>query len=59
MHGMVVDETLHVFSGGRVGELFRLCQQEVFAVYHLGPCSARLLLVGGALLPPSGFPSVS
>ena len=25
MHGMVMDETLHVFPGGRVGELFRVC----------------------------------
>ena len=40
MHSMVMDETLGVFAGGRVGELFRVCQQEVFAVYHLGRCSA-------------------
>ena len=40
MHGMVMDETPHVFSGGRVGEFFRVCQPEVFAVYHLGRCSA-------------------
>ena len=40
MHRMVMDETLHVFPDGGVGELFRLCQQEVFAVYHLGRCSA-------------------
>ena len=40
MHGMVMDETLHVFPGGRVGELFRVYQQEVLAVYHLGRCSA-------------------
>ena len=39
-HGMVMDETLHVFPGGRVGELFGVCQQEVFAVYHSGCCSA-------------------
>ena len=39
-HGMVMDETLHLFPGGEVGELFRVCQQEVFAVYHLGRCSA-------------------
>ena len=32
-HGMVMDETLHVFPGGGVGELFRVCQQEVFAAY--------------------------
>ena len=25
MHGMVMDETLHVFPGGGVGELFRAC----------------------------------
>ena len=25
MHGMVMDETLHVFPGGWVGELFRVC----------------------------------
>ena len=25
MHGMVMDETLHVFPGGGVGELFRVC----------------------------------
>ena len=40
MHGMVMDETLHAFPGGGVAELFCLCQQEVFAVYHLGRCSA-------------------
>ena len=40
MHGTVMDETLHVFPGGGVGELFSVCQQEVFAVYHLGRCSA-------------------
>ena len=40
MHGMVLDETLHVFPRGWVGELFPVCQQEVLAVYHLGPCSA-------------------
>ena len=39
MHGMVMDETLHVFPGGGVGELFRVCQQEAFAVYHLACCS--------------------
>ena len=32
MHGMVMDETLHVFPGGGVDELFNVCQQEVFAV---------------------------
>ena len=25
MHGIVMDETLHVFPGGRVGELLRVC----------------------------------
>ena len=40
MHGIVVQETQHVFAGGGVGELLRLCQQEVFAVYHLDRCSA-------------------
>ena len=40
MHGMVMDETLHVFPGGEVSELLCVCQQEVFAVYHLGCCSA-------------------
>ena len=25
MHGMVMDETLHVFPGGGVGELFCVC----------------------------------
>ena len=40
MHGMVMEETLHVFPGAGVGELFRVCQQEVIAVYHLGRCSA-------------------
>ena len=39
MHGMVMDETLHVFPGGGVGELL-LC---------------GLPLAGGALLPPWGF----
>ena len=40
MHGMVMDETLHVFPCGWVGQLLRVCQREVFAVYHLGRCSA-------------------
>ena len=39
MRSMVIDETQHVFPGGGVSELLRLCQQEVFAVYHLGRCS--------------------
>ena len=43
MHGMVMDETLHVFPGGGVGELLRLCYKEVFAVYRLGRCSADCL----------------
>ena len=25
MHGMVMDETLHVFPGGGVGEFLRVC----------------------------------
>ena len=40
MHGMVMDETVHLFRGGGVHDLFRVCQQEVFAVYHLARCSA-------------------
>ena len=32
MHGMVMDEKLHVFPGHGVGELFRVCQQEVLWV---------------------------
>ena len=40
MHDIVMDETLHVFPVGGVGELLRVCQQEVFAVYLLGRCSA-------------------
>ena len=40
MYGMVMDETLHVFPGPGVGDLLRVCQQEVFAVYHFGRCSA-------------------
>ena len=40
MQGMVMDEMLHVFPGGGVAELFPVCQQQVFAVYHLGRCSA-------------------
>ena len=43
MHGMVRDETEHVFPGGGVGELPRVCQQEGLAVYHLGCCSANCL----------------
>ena len=39
MHVMVMDETLHVLPGEGVRELLRVCQQEVFAVYHLGRCS--------------------
>ena len=58
MHGMVMDETQHVFPGGGVGELLRVCQQEVFAVYHLCCCSADCFFTGGALLPRSGFPCV-
>ena len=38
--GMVMVETQHVFPGGEVGELLRVCQQEAFAVYHLGRSSA-------------------
>ena len=40
MHGMVMDATQHVFPSGGVGELLGVCQQEVFAVYHLNSCSA-------------------
>ena len=40
MHGLVTDERQHVFPGAGVGELLRVCQQEVFAVYHLGRCPA-------------------
>ena len=40
MHGMVMDETPHVFPGAGVGELFRVCQQEASAVYHSGCCCA-------------------
>ena len=40
MHGMVMDETLHVFPSGRVVDLSHVCQQEVFALYHLSRCSA-------------------
>ena len=40
MHGMVINETQHVFPGGGVGELLRVCQQEALAVEHLGRCSA-------------------
>ena len=43
MHGMVMDQTLHVFPGDGVGELPHVCYQEVFAVYHLGRCSADCL----------------
>ena len=43
MHGMVMDETLHVFPGSGVFELFRVCQQKVLAVYHLSRCSADCL----------------
>ena len=39
MHGMVMDEKQHVFPGGGVVELLRVCQQEVFAVYYFGRCS--------------------
>ena len=40
MHGILKDETLHLFPGGGVRELFRVSQQELFAVYHFGRCSA-------------------
>ena len=40
MHIMVMDETQHVSPGDQVGEFLCVCQQEAFAVYHLGPCSA-------------------
>ena len=40
LHGMVMDETQHVFPGGGVGELSCVCQQERFPVYDLGRCSA-------------------
>ena len=39
LHSMIMDETQHVFSGGGVCELLPVCQQEAFAVYHLGRCS--------------------
>ena len=45
LHGIVMDETQHLFPGGRVGELLRVCQQEVFAMYHLGRCSADCFLL--------------
>ena len=41
MHCMVMDEMQHVFPGGGGDELLRVCQQVVFAVYHLGPRSAE------------------
>ena len=40
MYGMVMDETQHVFLGGGVGESLRVCQQEAFAMCHLGRHSA-------------------
>ena len=43
MHGMVFDENWHVFPGGGVGELLRVCQQDAFVVYHSGRCPADCL----------------
>ena len=43
MHGMVMDETQHVFLGGGVGELLHVCQQQALAVYHLGRCPVDCL----------------
>ena len=40
MYGMVIDELHHVFPGNGVGELPRVCQQEAFAMCHLGRCPA-------------------
>ena len=40
---MVMDETKHVFPGGGVGEPLRVCQQETFAVCHLGCRPAHCL----------------
>ena len=40
MHGMVKNETEHVFPGSGVRDFLRVCQQEVFAVYHSGRCSS-------------------
>ena len=52
--GMVKNETHHVFPGGGVGELLRVCQQEAFAVRHLGCCHAACLqcVVAGLVSPP-------
>ena len=36
MYGMVMDQTHHVFPGSGVDELLPVCQQEPFAVRHLG-----------------------
>ena len=43
MYGMAMDETQHVFPGSGVGDLLRVCQQEAFAVLHLGRCPADCL----------------
>ena len=58
MHGMVMDETLHVFPGGGVGEIApRVLAGGVCGV-PFGPLLCGLLLAGGVLLPPWGFPCV-
>ena len=36
MYGMVMDKLQHAFPGGGVGKLFRVCQQEAFAMCPLG-----------------------
>ena len=55
MHGMVMDELQHVFPGDGVGELLRVCQQEAFAVYHLGRCSADCVWLEVGCCPHRDF----
>ena len=40
MNGMVMDETHHLFPGCAFRGLLPVCQQEAFAMHHLGCCPA-------------------
>ena len=55
MYVMVMDETQHVFPGGRMGQGLCVCQQEAFAMCCLGHCPADDFQLECVLLPSSPF----